>query len=169
MGAAGCGGKATVLTDTGVVSDGSVVSDASTTDISGWYQVSSYLAGACGMTMPSALLAPDYLWVEHQMIRYVFRVCSGTTASTCTGTAFYDFTQPIESGWRAQGGTAFFSAGCTLNWERTDATLVGSELRANSLKYSINKDIPQAQCTLAAAAPLTEPCTYQVDLVATRL
>src|SRR4051812_11050355 len=71
-----------------------------TTDISGWYQVTADVEGACGATMPSTLGSP-YLWVEHQGSRYVVRACNGTTASDCTGTYFNDFTQPIENGWSA--------------------------------------------------------------------
>ena len=139
-----------------------------TTDISGWYQVTSDLEGDCGSPQPFSL-APAYVWVERRQSTFTIRACSGTATADCTGTLFYDFTQPIDNGWAAEGGSAFYSAGCTLSWERSQATLVGSELGVKSLRYSINESIPQSQCVLAAASALTQPCTYEVDLAATRL
>ena len=138
------------------------------TDISGWYRVTSDLQGPCGMTRASPL-AGTHAFVERNQNTFVWRVCSGPTRAECTGTLFYDFTTPIDHGLSAEGGTAFFSAGCTLNWERALATLAGTELHARSLKNSINKDLPQTACTLDAARMLTGPCTYEIDLVATRL
>jgi hypothetical protein len=120
------------------------------------------------MTMPFTLGSP-YLWVEHQTGRYVVHACNGTTAADCTGTYFNDFTQPIDNGWRAEGATDFFSAGCTLSLERTDVTLAGTELHASSLTYRSNQDIPQTACTLAAARALTDPCVREVDIRATRI
>ena len=151
-----------------VATDASADASSQTTDIAGWYQVTSDLEGGCGMTMPWTLGSP-YLWVEHQTSRYVVRACDGPTAQTCTGTYFYDFTLPIVGGWRAEGATDFFSAGCTLSLERTDATLAGAELHALSLTYRINRDVPQGECTLAAASALIEPCVREVDIRATRL
>jgi len=139
-----------------------------TTDISGWYQVTSDLEGDCGSPTPFSL-APAYVWVERRQNTFYVRACSGTATADCTGTLFYDFTQPIENGWAAEGGTAFYSAGCTLSWERDQATLAGSQLSVKSLRISIDQDIPQSQCVLTAASALTQPCSYEVDLTATRL
>jgi hypothetical protein len=138
------------------------------TDISGWYRVTSDLEGTCGAPVASSL-APAYLWVERLQSTFYVRPCSGTATSDCPGTLFYDFTRPIDGGWAAEGGSAFFSAGCTLTYERATATLSGAELSARSLKYSINKNVPQSECTMAAARALTEPCTYEIDLRASRL
>lgn len=161
--AAGCGGSAATAT-----ADGAAEAAPTTTDVSGWFAVTRYDTGACGMTMPSNLGSP-YVWVEHQVSRYVVRACNGTTAADCTGTYFYDFTQPIENGWRAEGAIAFFSAGCTLTAERTDLTVIGGALAAKSLQVQINEQIPEAQCTLDAAYALTAPCTHEVDMSGTRL
>jgi hypothetical protein len=160
--AAGCGGSAATANVDGAAET------APTTDVSGWFAVTRYDTGACGMTTPSNLGSP-YVWVEHQVSRYVVRACNGTTAAECTGTYFYDFTQPIENGWHADGAIAFFSAGCTLTAERTDLTVIGDALAAKSLQVQINQDIPEAQCTLDAAYALTAPCTYEVDMSGTRL
>ncbi len=160
---AACGGNGPV---SAALQDGATPTEI--TDISGWYRVTSDLQGPCGMTKASTL-AGTHAFVERNQNTFVWRVCSGPTRAECTGTLFYDFTKPIAHGLSAEGGTAFFSAGCTLNWERTEATLSGTELHGNSLKNSINKDIPQTACTLDAARMLTGPCAYEIDLVATRL
>lgn len=160
---AGCGGGATATANPDGAAD-----TASTTDVSGWFAVTAYNTGACGMTMPSNLGSP-YVWIEHQVIRYVVHACSGTTEADCTGTYFYDFTQPIENGWHASGAIALFSAGCSLTVERIDLTVVGDELHAHSLEVQTNEDIPQAQCVIDAAYALTAPCTYEVDMTGTRL
>ena len=138
------------------------------TDVSGWYQVTSDLAGACGMTSPSAFPIA-YVWVERAQNTFTFHVCTGPTEAECTGTEFYDFTTPIENGVSAEGGSAFFSAGCTLTVERATLTLVGTQLHAHSLRDQTNMDLPESQCTLDAALMLTMPCTYETDIQATRL
>jgi hypothetical protein len=138
------------------------------TDVSGWYQVTSDLSGPCGMTTTSPFPIP-YVWVERAQSTFIFHVCTGTTEADCTGTEFYDFTTPIENGLSAQGGSAFFSAGCTLTVERATLTLVGTQLHAHSLKDQANMDLPESQCTLDAALMLTTPCTYEMDILATRL
>jgi hypothetical protein len=138
-------------------------------DISGWFQVGSYADGPCGATVTDTLLAPAYLWVEKRQSTFIFNACSGTTEASCTGTLFYDFTQPIDNGWAAEGGSAFFSAGCTLDWERTQATLNGNELHAQSLRDSVVNNVAESACTADAARMLTGPCTYEVDLIATRM
>jgi hypothetical protein len=117
----------------------------------------------------ASVIAGTYAFVERNQNTFVWRVCSGPTMDKCTGTLFYDFDKPIDHGLSAEGGTASFSAGCTLRWERADATLAGTELHVRSLENSINKEIPQADCTLAAARMLTGPCVYEINLVATRL
>jgi hypothetical protein len=147
--------------------------DASTTgtvvDISGWYQVTSDLEGPCGATVTTPL-APDYLWVERRMNTFVVRVCKTPMAeASCTGTLFYDFTQATATGSKAAGGSAFYSAGCTLSYERAEATLSGAELHIQSLRNRITNDSAQTACTLDAASLLSGPCTYEIDLVATRL
>jgi len=162
--ALGCGGgsRSTANQDASLV-------DVATTDIAGWFAVTSYETGDCGMTAPSSLGSP-YVWVEFQLSRYVVHACDGTSETDCTGTYFYDFTQPIENGWRAEGGTAFYSAGCTLTIERTDLTVIEGDLRATSLKYQqVSATLAEAQCTLDAARALTSPCTYETDLTATRM
>jgi hypothetical protein len=161
VGAAGCGSNNTTPTDQ---PDAAVAQ----TDISGFYQVASDLEGACGATVASTL-APAYVWVERLQSTFYVHVCSGTTSSTCTGTLFYDFTKPVDGGSAAEGGTAFFSAGCTLTYERATATLSGTTLTVKSLKYSTNTNVSQSECTLDAARALTGPCTYEIDLTATRI
>jgi hypothetical protein len=158
LGACGGGGAGETSPDAAVAQ----------TDISGWYQVTSYLAGPCGAPVASSL-GPAYVWVERLQSTFYLRACSGTATSDCTGTLFYDFTKPIDGGWAAEGGSAFFSAGCTLTHERATATLAEPVLSAKSLEYSINKNVPQSECTLDAARALTEPCTYEIDLLASRL
>jgi hypothetical protein len=137
-------------------------------DVSGWYKVTSDLAGDCGMTMNDPFPI-HYVWMERLQSTFVFHVCGGTTEADCTGTLFYDFTTPIENGLSAEGGGALFSAGCTLTVERTTLTLIGSVLQAHSLKDSVNQAIPESQCTLDAALLLTAPCTYEMDIQATRI
>jgi hypothetical protein len=161
--AAGCGGGAAAAATVDAAAD-----TAPTTDVSGWFAVTAYNTGACGMTMPSNLGSP-YVWIEHQVNRYVVHACAGTTEADCTGTYFYDFTSPIENGWHASGAIALFSAGCSLTVERTDLTVIGDALHAHALKVQTNEDIPQAQCTIDAAYALTAPCTYEVDMTGTRL
>jgi hypothetical protein len=157
---AGCGGGSSpeALPD----------SAAALTDISGWYQVTTDLEGACGAPTASSL-APAYVWVERLQSTFYVHACSATAPSDCTGTMFYDFTKPIDTGLTAEGGGAFFSAGCTLTYERATATLAGDVLSVRSLKYSINESVPQSECTLAAARALTGPCTYEIDLTASRI
>jgi hypothetical protein len=138
------------------------------TDISGWYQVTSDLEGSCGATKPSSL-GPAYIWAERRQDTFIVRACTTAASADCTGTLFYDFTQSIDGGMAAEGGSAFYSAGCTLTYERAEARLAGSNLTVRSLKYSTNQDLAQTACTLAAARALTQPCTYEVDLTASRL
>jgi hypothetical protein len=166
--AAGCGG--------GSSSAGPSDADAATSDmaspsidISGWYQVTSFTEGACGA--PTAVsFGPAFVWVERRMSTFVFHACSGSTEADCTGTLFYDFTQPIDRGWAAEGGSGFYSAGCTLTFERAQATLNGIELRAQSLRVStVTNDLTASSCTVEAARMVTAPCTFETDLVATRL
>jgi hypothetical protein len=150
--------------------DGAGEPDAApqTTDIGGWYRVDSQREGPCGMTQPGTN-PPSHVWVESFGGLYYLRYCSGTAEADCYATPFYDFNEPIEGGWRAEGGSAFFSADCTLSWERTSATLSGEQLDVHALRYSTVRAVPQEECTLAAAAALTEPCSYEVGLVLTRL
>jgi hypothetical protein len=157
---AGCGGGGMSMS----TPDGSV----QITDVSGWYQVTSDLAGPCGAPTPSSIPVA-FVWMERLQNTFYFNVCSGPTEAECTGSLFYDFTTPIENGLSAEGGTAFYSAGCTLTIERTQLTLIGDQLTAHSLKYSINDSRPQSECTLDAARMLQSPCTYQNDIAATRL
>jgi hypothetical protein len=154
----GCGNE-----DSGGTPDATVAA----TDLSGWYEVTSDLEGACGAPAASSL-APAYLWVERRQSTFVIHACSGTATTDCTGTLFYDFTTPVAGGATAEGGSAFFSAGCTLTYERATATLSGSVLTVKSLKLSTHEEAAQGDCTLAAARTLTGPCTYEVDLTATR-
>ncbi len=139
-------------------------------DIGGWYRVSSDLAGPCGMTKPvAAILSPPYLYVDGRTSSgFIIRTCRSQAASDCPGTRYYDFTTPIADGWRAEGGTAFFSAGCTLVWERTTAILSGSELRIRSRSNEIHNEVPQSQCNLAAAEAVIE-CKSEDEMTATRL
>jgi hypothetical protein len=140
------------------------------TDVSGWYQITADLSGECGMTMPTApILTGPYAWVERLQNTFYFHVCDGTTEADCGNPTTYDFTQPIANGLRAEGGVAFFSAGCTLTWEKSDLTLVGDQLHLVSFTLQINQDIPQSACTLDAARALTGPCIHESDITATRL
>jgi len=140
------------------------------TDVSGWYQVTSDMAGQCDATTTDPVPV-SFIWMERLQDTFYFHVCSGPTEAECTGTLFYDFITPIENGMAAEGGTAFYSAGCTLSWERTQLTLIGDQLMAHSLKYGVTDNRAQIQCTLEYAAMLTKsgPCTYQIDITATAL
>lgn len=157
---AGCGGNNPTSTPDG--------STPQITDVSGWYQVTSDMAGPCGATTPDPFPV-QYVWMERLQNTFYFNVCSGPTEAECTGTLFYDFISPIENGLSAEGGIASYGAGCTLTWEKTQLTLIGDQLMAHSLKYSILDNRPQEQCTLEAASMLTSPCTYQIDITATAL
>ena len=142
---------------------------AALTDISGWYTVTSFLLGPCGAPAPLPLLAPAFVYVERRQNTFVLRTCTGPTMAECTGTLFYDFTKPITNGLHAEGGIAFFSDGCTLTVERTDATLSGTTLTVKSLEDQVNdQGIAEADCLLSRAEMLTGPCTSETDLVATR-
>jgi hypothetical protein len=138
------------------------------TDVSGWYQVTSDMAGPCGATTTDPVPI-SYIWMERLQNTFYFHVCSGPTEAECTGTLFYDFISPIENGLSAEGGIASYGAGCTLTWERTELTLIGDQLMAHSLKYSLLDTRAQEQCTLEAASMLKGPCTYQIDITATAL
>jgi hypothetical protein len=156
----GCGSNSPTATPDG--------STPQITDVSGWYQVTSDLAGPCGATTTDPVPV-QYVWMERLQNTFYFNVCSGPTQAECTGSLFYDFITPIPNGMSAEGGTAFYSAGCTLSWERTQLTLVGDQLTAHSLKYSVTDTRAQEQCTLDAASMLTSPCTYQIDITATAI
>jgi hypothetical protein len=144
---------------------------ATNVNIGGWYRVTSDRAGPCGGTLApvAAILSPPFLHLDARTSTgFILRTCRSQAESDCPGTRYYDFTIPLTDGWRAEGGTAFFSAGCTLVWERTTATLSGSELRVRSLQNEVHRDVPQTQCNLAAAEALTE-CKYEDEMTATRL
>jgi hypothetical protein len=167
----GCGGGGSGATGSpdAASPDGAGDTTSPLVDLSGWYQVTSYTTGPCGAPQPSTL-GPAFVWVERRVSTFIFNACSGSTEADCTGTLFYDFSQPIAHGATAEGGSAFYSAGCTLTWERTAATLDGSALHAQSLRDSATSpDTGESACTLAAASLLTGPCTFEIDLVATRL
>jgi hypothetical protein len=166
---AACGGGSAASPDAATTTTPDGGTTAPLTDISGWYQVTSYVAGPCGAPTPSPLLAPDYVFVDRAQNTFVLRTCSGTTKADCQGTLFYDFTQPIANGLRAVGGIAFYSDGCTLTVERSEATLEGDTLTVKSLKDRLNDQRAEADCTLEQAEMLTGPCVYETDLVGTRL
>jgi hypothetical protein len=140
-------------------------------NIGGWYRVTSDLNGPCGGTLQpvAPILSPPYLHLDARTsVGFVLRTCRSQVDSDCPGTRYYDFTTPIPDGWSAEGGTAFYSAGCTLVWERTTAVLIGAELRISSRENEVHRDVPQSQCNLAAAEAVTE-CTNQDAITATRL
>jgi hypothetical protein len=139
------------------------------TDISGWYQVTADLEGPCGAPAANSLPAPAYLWVERRQNIFSIFSCSGSAVADCAGSLFYDFVTPVDGGWSGEGGVAFFSADCTLTWQCATATLSGSVLTVKSLKYSLNQDVGQSECTLTAARALTGPCTYEIELTAERI
>jgi hypothetical protein len=143
---------------------------ASRVDIAGWYRVTSDRGGPCGATLApvAAVLSPPYVRVDARQDIFILRTCQGQADADCKGTRFYDFTTPITDGWSAAGGSAFFSAGCTLVWERASATLHGSELRVRSQRNEAHNDGPQSQCTLAAAEAVTA-CKSEAEMIATRL
>jgi len=157
---AGCGGNSPTATPDG--------STPQITDVSGWYQVTSDMAGPCGATTTDPIPV-QYIWMERLQNTFYFNVCSGPTEAECTGTLFYDFITPIENGLSAEGGTASYGAACVLNWERTQLTLVGDQLTVHSLRYSVTDNRMQTLCTLEYASMLTSPCTYQIDITATAL
>lgn len=151
-------------------SDGGSGADAAVaaTDVSGWYDTVVVRQGDCGAIADTGT-APAFVWVEVLGgSTFYVRYCSGAAEADCFATPFYDFDDPIADGWAAEGGSAFYSAECTLSWERSRATLLGDQLRVHTLRYTDTRAIPEADCTLAAAAALTEPCTFEVELTATR-
>jgi hypothetical protein len=75
--------------------------------------------------------------------------------------------QSTATGSKAEGGSAFYSAGCTLSYERAETR--GQRARYQSLRNKVTNDVAQTACTLDAAKMLTGPCVYEVDLVANRL
>ena len=156
---AGCGDDDASAADAAIV----------TTDISGWFDTVIHRQGDCGNISDSGN-APAFLWVEGLgSSTFYVRYCSATAEADCFATPFYDFTDPIAEGWAAEGGSAFFSVECTLSWERTAATVIGGELRVHTLRYSQTSAIPQVDCTLDAAAALTDPCTFEIELTANRM
>lgn len=137
------------------------------TDIAGWYGSVVKREGDCGNLEEG--IAPALLYVDSLggTTSYV-RGCPDMDDTDCPS-LYYDFNEPIEDGWTAEGGSAFFSAECTLSWERSTATLDQGMFRVHTLRYSSVGGLSQADCTLEAAAALTMPCTYETDLRATKL
>jgi hypothetical protein len=162
----GCGGDVPPSRD----SPAGVDAAAARADLVGWYKVTSDVSGPCGTTpKPVAdILVPPFLFLDARQEGFVVRTCRSHAESDCPGSRFYDFMTPIANGWSAAGGSAFFSAGCTLVWESTQATLSGTELRIKSRRNEVVRDVPEGQCNLTAAAAVTE-CKYEEEIVATRL
>jgi hypothetical protein len=147
----------------------SVSQDAASvvTDISGWYDVTSNLTGSCGMTTPDPL-APKFVWIDRLQDTFYVKYCSiPNSQSTCGGSAFPDLNQPIEFGLSGRGGSAFFSAGCSLSLDRVTATTSAAGLVIKSLTFSILGDttISESMCTLTTAYALTAPCTAERQIV----
>jgi hypothetical protein len=161
--AGGCGGDAA-----GGGLPGGADAAATHVDIGGWYRVTSDVNGPCGMPQPvAAILAPVYLRVEPRQDSFIIYGCRSQAEADCGGAPFYDFTMPIANGWAAAGGSAFFSAGCTLVWEHTAATLGGSELHIKSRRTEVHNDGPESACNLTAAAAVTA-CKSEQEMTATR-
>jgi hypothetical protein len=161
----GCGGDVSGSRGTPAGVDAA----AARVEIGGWYRVTSDVDGPCGMPMPvAAILAPAYLRVEARQDIFIIYGCRSQAESDCGGAPFYDFTMPIANGWAAVGGSSFWSAGCTLVWEHTEATLSGAELHIESRRNQVNRDVPESACTLTAAAAVTE-CKSEEEMKATRL
>lgn len=134
------------------------------TDIGGWYAVVSHQGGECGGLLSDTAFPPTHLFVEEAYGVFIVRYCDGTVLADCHATPYYDFDQPITDGWAAEGGSAAFSASCTLSWQRATATLRDGELLIRAHDYMAIVEIPQEQCTLEAAAVLTEPCSYEIQV-----
>jgi hypothetical protein len=66
-----------------------------------------------------------------------------------------------DLGVSGRGGSAFFSAGCSLSSDHVTATTSAAGLVIKSLTVIILGDttIAESKCTLAAAYALTAPCT----------
>ncbi len=144
----------------------SIDAPSSVPDISGWYSVTSALAGSCGSPTTDTLARP-FVYVERLQNTFYVRGCAATMdLASCTGTLTYDLTTPIAGGVAGEGGSAFFSAGCTLSYEHSTAVLTGATLTVHTKVFGVLGDttITQPQCTLAKAQALTGPCTSERTL-----
>lgn len=133
-------------------------------DITGQYANVALESGPCGATAPSTL-APPFLTVDSLQTTYYVRSCQ-TLGETDCPSIYYDFNTPIENGWSAEGGSAFFSSECTLSWERSDATLINGIFSVHTLRYQATGSVSEADCTLRSAEALTT-CSSESLLTAT--
>ena len=144
----------------------SIDAPPSVTDISGWYSVTTALAGPCGSPTTDTLARP-FVYVERLQNTFYVRGCAASMdMSSCPGTLTYDLNTPIAGGLAGEGGSAFFSAGCTLSYERSTAILAGATLTLSTKVFGVLGDttITQPQCTLEKAKSLTAPCTSERTL-----
>lgn len=137
------------------------------TDITGWYGTVTKLQGDCGSTADENL-APAFIYIDRLQSTSYVRGCQDMGQTDCPS-LYYDFNEPVKDGWSAEGGSAFYSAECTLSWERSTATLIEGQLRVHTLKYGSVGAVTEAECNLTTAAALTDPCTYETELTATKL
>jgi hypothetical protein len=145
----------------------SVDATPAVTDISGWYDVISNVGGACGMTTPDPL-PPKFVWIDRLQNTFYVKYCQmPNSQSSCGGSAFPDLNQLTDLGVSGRGGSAFFSAGCSLSSDHVTATTSAAGLVIKSLTVSILGDttIAESKCTLAAAYALTAPCTAERQIV----
>lgn len=133
-------------------------------DITGRYDNVALESGPCGALAPSAL-APPFLFVDSLQTTYYVRSCQTPDDTDCPS-IYYDFDTPIENGWAAEGGSSFFGGECTLTWERSRATRIGSTLSVHTLRYEAAGSVPMEDCNLAAAEALTT-CSSESLLTAT--
>lgn len=136
--------------------------------LAGWYMVTSHETGECGAMVPAAeLIRADYLLVETLQTTHYVRFCTGTTEDSCNSGPYYDFNEPIANGMHGEGGTSFYSAVCTLAWERADLVLSNGQLDVSSRRFEIISDtIADSDCNLRAAEMLAGPCTYETQVIA---
>lgn len=137
--------------------------DADTvTDVSGWYDVVSAVAGPCGAPTTEDL-GGNVVWIERLQNTFYVRVCTGTDAASCDDSRFVDLNVAITGGVRGEGGSAAYSAGCTLAWERTEVrTSTGGVTLTSEAQLTVgDNSYTQPQCNLESAAELTNHCSRE--------
>ncbi len=136
-------------------------------DITGWYGSVVKLEGMCG-SIADENQAPAFVLVDSVGSATYVRGCVDMNASNCLTTSF-DYNEPIQDGLATEGGGAFFIGECTLAWERSTATLIGTTLRVHTQLYGSTGGLSEAECTPEAAQALTVPCVQETEVTATKL
>jgi hypothetical protein len=132
----------------------------------GWYEVETATQGACDADLEPAD-RPTHLFVEEASDGYVIRFCEGSAEDDCYARPFYDFVTSIDDGWAADGGSATYSAGCSLSAAHATAVLDGDTLTVHERSYLVFDFRPQEECTEEIALALEEPCVAEIAVTAT--